>query len=217
MKDKNHEEIRQILSIVNYKIILYSLLIQNTKGVAQTYRKITGCIHAMSAILGDDAVLLFLSLHSSPLSCRCGRRISTSSFSIGPRVSSTWNLSQRNSQTFSARSVALPHLQICAPLFRRSICAKPTSCRFLTVSSPRRRPRRPRQSPFSSRSIATPTMSPTFATWFAPSTSDRCISAVAPSARRTDSPDHSPPRSSTVWTPSCSSRMRTYACGGALP
>ena len=56
MKEKNHEEIRQILSIVNYKIVLYSLLIQNTKGVAQTYRKITGCIHAMSAILSAGRV-----------------------------------------------------------------------------------------------------------------------------------------------------------------
>ena len=56
MEMKNHEEIRQILSIVNYKVILYSLLIQNTKGVAQTFRKITGCIHAVSAILADETV-----------------------------------------------------------------------------------------------------------------------------------------------------------------
>ena len=101
MKEKNHEEIRQILSIVNYKIILYSLLIQNTKGVAQTYRKITGCIHAMSAILSDDAVRSILSFHSSPLSSSSGRRSSTSSSSTGPEVSSTWSLCRRNSQTFS--------------------------------------------------------------------------------------------------------------------
>ena len=56
MENKNHEEIRQILSIVNYKVILYSLLIQNIKGVSQTFRKITGCIHAISAILADESV-----------------------------------------------------------------------------------------------------------------------------------------------------------------
>ena len=59
MEKKNHEEIRQILSIVNYKIVMYSLLIQNTKGVAQTFRKITGCIHAVSAILADETVVFF--------------------------------------------------------------------------------------------------------------------------------------------------------------
>ena len=86
MKEKNHEEIRQILSIVNYKIVLYSLLIQNTKGVAQTYRKITGCIHAMSAILSDDAVPSPLFFHSSALSSPSGRRSC-----------------RRNSPTFSVR------------------------------------------------------------------------------------------------------------------
>lgn len=101
MKEKNHEEIRQILSIVNYKIVLYSLLIQNTKGVAQTYRKITGCIHAMSAILSDDAVPSPLSLHSSALSSPSGRRSSTNSFSTARRVSSTSTRCRRNSPTFS--------------------------------------------------------------------------------------------------------------------
>ena len=109
MKEKNHEEIRQILSIVNYKIILYSLLIQNTKGVAQTYRKITGCIHAMSAILSDDTVLSFRFLHSSPLSSPSGKLSNTSSFSIALEVSSTWSLCRRNSRTFSARFIPLIH------------------------------------------------------------------------------------------------------------
>ena len=109
MKEKNPEEIRQILSIVNYKIILYSLLIQNTKGVAQTYRKITGCIHAMSAILSDDTVRSLLSLLSSPLSSPSGRRSSTSSFSTGPEVSSTWSPCRRTSRTFSARSFERAH------------------------------------------------------------------------------------------------------------
>ena len=103
MKEKNHEEIRQILSIVNYKIVLYSLLIQNTKGIAQTYRKITGCIHAMSAILSDDAVPSPLFFHSSALSSPSGRRSSTSSFSAARRVSSTSTRCRRNSPTFSVR------------------------------------------------------------------------------------------------------------------
>ena len=58
MSDRNNEEICQIFSIINYKIILYSLLIQSTMGVAQTFRKITGCIHAVAAILNANDVSL---------------------------------------------------------------------------------------------------------------------------------------------------------------
>lgn len=54
--NRNSEEVCQILSIINFKIIQYSVLIQNTKGFSQTFRKITGCIHAMSAILCDNNV-----------------------------------------------------------------------------------------------------------------------------------------------------------------
>lgn len=59
MQTKRNEEIRQILSLVNFKVILYSLLIQQSKGIVQLTKKITRCIHAVSAILCDDYVTMF--------------------------------------------------------------------------------------------------------------------------------------------------------------
>lgn len=52
----NNEEIRQILSIVNYKIVLYNLLIHGAKGLESIFRKITGCLHALSSLLYEDDV-----------------------------------------------------------------------------------------------------------------------------------------------------------------
>ena len=56
MESRNNEEIRQILSIVNYKIILYNLLLQGSKALVSLFRKITGCVYALSSLLYDDEV-----------------------------------------------------------------------------------------------------------------------------------------------------------------
>lgn len=69
IQNRNNEEVCQILSIINFKIIQYSMLIQNTKGFPQTFRKITGCIHAMSAILSDNNVPFSAFFLNSSLHC----------------------------------------------------------------------------------------------------------------------------------------------------
>lgn len=46
----------QILSVVNYKVILFTLQIQQAKGIHSLTKKIARCIHALSVILQSDAV-----------------------------------------------------------------------------------------------------------------------------------------------------------------
>ena len=54
MPDKNPEEIRQIMSILNYKVILYSLLLYRTKCISQMYNDITNTIQQIDDILEFD-------------------------------------------------------------------------------------------------------------------------------------------------------------------
>ena len=42
MKNYCSEEIRQVLSVVNYKVIMYTLLLQQSKGVVSLVKKISG-------------------------------------------------------------------------------------------------------------------------------------------------------------------------------
>lgn len=44
------------MSIVNYKIILYNLLLQGSKALVPLFRKITGCVYALSSLLYEDQV-----------------------------------------------------------------------------------------------------------------------------------------------------------------
>lgn len=55
MPEKNAEEIRQVLSILNYKIILYSLLFHQTKGILQVYRDLNGFIDRVHQMLSFDS------------------------------------------------------------------------------------------------------------------------------------------------------------------
>lgn len=65
MKNYCSEEIRQVLSVVNYKVIMYTLLLQQSKGVVSLVKKIIRCVHALSAILHTETVLIiFISYHS---------------------------------------------------------------------------------------------------------------------------------------------------------
>lgn len=65
MKTYCSEEIRQVLSVVNYKVIMYTLLLQQSKGVVSLVKKIIRCVHALSAILHTETVLIiFISYHS---------------------------------------------------------------------------------------------------------------------------------------------------------
>ena len=55
MSNKNAEEIRQVLSILNYKIILYSLLFYQTKGIVQVYRDLNVFIDRVHQMLSFDS------------------------------------------------------------------------------------------------------------------------------------------------------------------
>ena len=69
MKNYCSEEIRQVLSVVNYKVIMYTLLLQQSKGIISLVKKIIRCIHALSAILHTEAIFIlsisYYSLHFS--------------------------------------------------------------------------------------------------------------------------------------------------------
>lgn len=73
---------RQILSIVNYKIILYSFLLQQAKGIVSLTKKITTCIDTTSQIFHDDTVWLPISVYHSLPCSHCGKQPNTSILSM---------------------------------------------------------------------------------------------------------------------------------------